>query len=152
MAHIHKDVDFTVSVFIVHNNNVLLRKHEKYDIWLGVGGHVELHEDPNEAAIREAKEEVGLDVMLWNGGQRYQEDVGAHKELVPPVSLNRHHVSPTHEHIDMIYFATARSHAVIPENDNDEWRWVTKNEMNDMDLLPDVKFYAGLAITTLMNK
>ena len=59
MPHIHEKIDFTAEVFIVHHNRVLLRLHDKYNIWLSVGGHIELNEDPMEAAIREVKEEVG---------------------------------------------------------------------------------------------
>ena len=66
MPHINNKIDFTVEVFIVYNNKVLLRKHDKYKIWLGVGGHIELDEDPNQAAVREVKEEVGLDIMLFD--------------------------------------------------------------------------------------
>src|SRR3989344_1951021 len=35
-------------------------------IWLSVGGHIEHDEDPSQAAIREVKEEVGLDVKLFD--------------------------------------------------------------------------------------
>jgi ADP-ribose pyrophosphatase YjhB (NUDIX family) len=70
MSHIHEKIDFTVGVFVVYKDKVLLRKHDKYNLWLCVGGHIELDEDPNEAALREVKEEVGLDVTLWNGNQR----------------------------------------------------------------------------------
>lgn len=38
MPHIHEKIDFTVEVFIVYNNKVLLRKHDKYGIWLSVDG------------------------------------------------------------------------------------------------------------------
>ncbi len=62
MPHIHEKIDFTVEVFIVYDNKVLLRKHDKYKKWLSIGGHIELDEDPNQAAIREVKEEVGLDI------------------------------------------------------------------------------------------
>jgi len=46
MAHIHEKIDFTASVFVVHKNKVLLRMHDKYKMWLSVGGHIELDEDP----------------------------------------------------------------------------------------------------------
>jgi 8-oxo-dGTP pyrophosphatase MutT (NUDIX family) len=59
MAHIHEKIDFTVDVFVVYRNKVLLRMHEKYHQWLAVGGHVELDEDPNQAALREVLEELG---------------------------------------------------------------------------------------------
>ena len=65
MPHIHEKMDFTVETFIVHKNKVLLRKHDKLKIWMSVGGHVELDEDPVEAALREVKEEVGLDITLY---------------------------------------------------------------------------------------
>ena len=61
MPHIHNKIDFTVEVFIVYDNKVLLRKHDKYGMWLSVGGHIELDEDSNQAALREVKEEVGLE-------------------------------------------------------------------------------------------
>jgi len=64
MPHIHDKIDFTVEVFVVYNKKVLLRKHDKYKKWLSVGGHIELDENPNEAAIREVKEEVGIEVEL----------------------------------------------------------------------------------------
>ena len=56
MAHIHEKIDFTASVYIVFENKVLLRLHDKYNLWLGVGGHIELDEDANAALLREVKE------------------------------------------------------------------------------------------------
>ena len=47
MPHIHEKIDFTVEIFIIYNNKILFRKHDKYGVWLSVGGHVELYEDPN---------------------------------------------------------------------------------------------------------
>ena len=65
MSHIHEKIDFTVEVFVVHKNRVLLRLHDKYKFWLSVGGHIELDEDPNQTALREVMEEVGLKVELY---------------------------------------------------------------------------------------
>ena len=48
MPHIHEKIDFTVEVFIVHKDTVLLRMHDKVKKWLGPGGHIELHEDPSD--------------------------------------------------------------------------------------------------------
>ena len=71
MSHIHDLINFTVEVFIVYQNKVLLRLHDKYNLWLSVGCHIELDEDPNQAAIREVKEEVGLDIVLDRSHQTY---------------------------------------------------------------------------------
>src|ERR1700722_3411731 len=116
MAHIHEKVDFTVEVFIVYNGKVLLRKHDKYKKWLSVGGHIELDEDPIQAAHREVKEEVGLDIELWDPRQVDNSD-DAFQEIVPPVVMGRHGSSlhPTnhdHIHVTLVYFAYAKNDEV----------------------------------------
>ncbi|MBC7836481.1 NUDIX domain-containing protein [Acetobacteraceae bacterium] len=160
MAHIHEKIDYTVGVYIVHINKVLLRLHEKYNIWLPVGGHIELNEDPSQAAIREVKEEVGLVIKLWNGnqifmphGQLYHGDPPrAYNELIPPVGLNRHDISATHEHVDFTYFAIADTFEVIPENHDDQWRWLEKDQLDSIELHPDIHFWASHALDTLGEK
>ena len=62
MAHIHEKIDFTVAIFVVQKGKVLLIHHRKLDKWLPLGGHIELEEDPEIAALREAKEECGFEV------------------------------------------------------------------------------------------
>jgi len=129
MGHIHEKIDFTVEVFVVHTDKVLLRKHDKYNIWLGVGGHIELDEDPEEAAIREVKEEVGLDVRLIDTRicKDREEDK---KELIPPLGMSRHHISETHEHITLFYAAMSESDVVVPEKNSDEWVWCHEGEID----------------------
>jgi 8-oxo-dGTP pyrophosphatase MutT (NUDIX family) len=152
MPHIHEKIDNTVEVFIVHQNRVLLRMHDKYKIWLSVGGHVELDEDPNEAALREVKEEVGLDVRLDDRRQLFRHVETDGRELIPPTFLKRHRISPTHEHVVMTFFATSDTSRVTVEGHDDrsdEWRWVTLEELEKMDLRPDVRFYAQTALKEL---
>jgi 8-oxo-dGTP pyrophosphatase MutT (NUDIX family) len=64
MAHIHEKIDFTVAIFVVQEAKVLLIHHRKLNRWLPLGGHIELDEDPEFAALREAREESGLEVEL----------------------------------------------------------------------------------------
>ena len=54
MAHIHEKIDFTVAIFVVRDRRILLIHHRKLDRWLPLGGHIELDEDPEIAALREA--------------------------------------------------------------------------------------------------
>ena len=56
--------DIVVSGYIVYEDKVLLIHHRKLDLWLPVGGHIDPDEVPDDAMIREAKEEVGLDITL----------------------------------------------------------------------------------------
>ncbi len=155
MPHIHEKIDFVADVYIVNNGRVLLRKHDKYKFWLPVGGHIELNEDPNEAAVREAKEEVGLDIKLVatspvHSIQDYIED---YKEIIPPRFLNRHRVNEHHEHIALSYFATSESDEIHQGKTevSDDIRWLTAQELDDPSLgISDrVKYYARAALETL---
>lgn len=149
MPHIHEKIDFTSEVFIVHKNKVLLRLHEKYKKWLGVGGHVELDEDPVQAAVREAKEEVGLDITIYDNRPEELVKVSG-GELIVPQFINRHHVHDTHEHIAFVYFGVSTNDDVIPEKPDDVWKWLTKEELDKMDGLErGIKFYAENALKIL---
>jgi 8-oxo-dGTP pyrophosphatase MutT (NUDIX family) len=150
MAHIHDKIDFTTEVFVVFENKVLLRKHDKYKMWLGVGGHIELDEDPNQAAIREVKEEVGLDVEIVGETPPVHEEEG-YIELIAPRALNRHRINETHEHISFIYYAKSRSDEVVPEKEDDEWKWLSREDIeNELVLLKgDVRFHALQALEQL---
>ena len=54
----------TVIVAVIDEGKVLLTKREDFEVWCLPGGGVEDGESLAEAAIREAKEETGLDVEL----------------------------------------------------------------------------------------
>lgn len=62
----------TVLAYIEKDNSflMLLRNKKKHDInankWIGVGGHLEKEETPEDALIREIKEETGLDVISYS--------------------------------------------------------------------------------------
>ena len=55
---------FGVIVAIMNNGKILLTKREDFEVWCLLGGGVEDGESLAKAAIREAKEETGLDVEL----------------------------------------------------------------------------------------
>lgn len=151
MPHIHDKIDFTVETFVVYQNKVLLRKHDKYRKWLSVGGHIELDEDPNQAAIREVKEEVGLDVRLLGSAISFEEK--NYQELIPPRFLNRHRINDTHEHITLVYFAKSNSDELkLSEKEvSEECRWFTKEEIekNTYGIKKSILYYALTALDEL---
>lgn len=63
MPHIHNEPgqhDLTVSAFILNRQgHILVHKHKRLNRYMQPGGHVELHEDPWTALLREIKEETG---------------------------------------------------------------------------------------------
>lgn len=152
MGHIHEKIDFTAEVFIVHEGKVLLKRHKKFgSIWLSVGGHIELDEDPTEAAVREVKEEVGLDVQLYTGHQQFKAIDGDYRDIIPPIAVGRHRVNDVHEHVVFVYFASSASDAVVTEDPTDEWKWVSREELAQMDLRDNVRAYAVAALDALAS-
>lgn len=154
MAHVHEKIDFTADAYIVYNNRVLLRMHEKYHMWLSVGGHIELDEDPNQTLIKEAREEVGLDIeIIWSNPQGYTHTSYRGiptKVLAPPRFMDRHSISATHEHISFVYFARATSDAIKPGpgEANVACHWYTAEELENPipDMPEDIRFYANQAL------
>lgn len=147
MAHIHEKIDFTASVFIVKGNAVLFHKHKKIGLWLPPGGHVELDEDPNQAAMREAKEETGLDIELFGNSRLPQQPTDGTVDLIPPMFLNRHRMGESHEHIDFVYFARPVGGELHAE-DGGEMIWVGERELveNEKGIRDNVRSYALAAL------
>ena len=158
MPHIHEKIDFTVEVFIVRKNKVLLRVHDKLGIWLSIGGHIELDEDPVQAAYREVQEEVGLDIKIIgeaHGPDHGQDNNRNYKYLIPPKFLGRHPVGTQHEHIAFVYFATSNSDEIknsYHEYEKAKTKWCTAEDVKQMDLVPNVRFYAEEALKELGEK
>ena len=104
MAHIHEKIDFTVDVFIIYDKKVLLIFHKKHNMWLQIGGHIELNEDSDEALFREVKEECGLDIEIIGEKQPKFEMKGT-KFLYAPAFMNIHDINETHKHIWLFFFS-----------------------------------------------
>lgn len=153
MPHIHEKVDFCADTYIVNGDAVLLRLHEKYDTWFPPGGHVELDEDPEEAALREVAEEVGIQVTLV--GKRAPTYQDGEKEVLVPQFINRHDVNDVHEHISFVYFATSESRDVVQGETeiSSHIKWFTKEELEDSTygINERVKHYARSALDTLSS-
>ncbi|MBI1907890.1 NUDIX domain-containing protein [Candidatus Uhrbacteria bacterium] len=150
MPHIHEKIDFTSEVFIVREGRVLLRLHDKYHIWLSVGGHIELDEDPVEAVLREAKEEVGLDIELIGSCTETGDARPGYRELLVPRGMNRHRINDTHEHITFVYFARSASGEVVAGGNDASptWRWCSREDLDDpaLQLQSNIKYYAIAAL------
>lgn len=147
MAHIHELIDFTVAIFIVHEGRVLLIHHRKLDKWLPLGGHIELDEDPEIAALREAKEESGLDVELL--GERPPTTEPGTRALIAPRFLDIHRISTTHEHIGMIYWARPRGGEVtLAAAEHHDIRWCSAADLETLQpaMSNAVKWYCRKAI------
>ncbi len=148
MAHIHEKIDFTSSIYIVRDGKVLLHKHKKLGIWLPPGGHIELEEDPNQAALREAKEETGFNVEIIGNPRLVESPKDGSKDLIPPMFINRHNFNEIHEHVDMVYFARPVGGALQSEEEGGEIEWFDEASIttNEKGIRDGVRSYALAAL------
>ena len=147
MAHIHDKIDFTVAIFVVHDGKVLVIHHRTLDKWLPLGGHIELDEDPEKAALREAKEESGLDVELI--GERPPTTETGTRALIAPRFLDIHRITDTHEHIGMIYWARPKNGRVtLSAVEHYDIRWCSAAELDTLrpPMSNAVKWYCRKAL------
>ncbi len=122
--------------------------HKKLGRWLPLGGHIELDEDPEIAAIREAREESGLDIELI--GERPPTTELGTRALIAPRFLDIHRISDTHEHIGMIYFARVKGGTTtLATEEHDDIRWCDINDLGALQppLTKAIWWYARQALS-----
>ena len=127
--------DFTVSVYIVYKQQILLHLHKKLNLWLPLGGHINNNELPQEAVIRETKEESGLKIEIYNPDPKI--NFGDCKQLIKPIHLILENITPNHQHIDMVYFAKAQTNKCKPQKgESQTLRWFTLREIKNLTNTP----------------
>jgi len=138
--------DFVTVTFCVHDNKLLLIHHKKLNIWLPPGGHLNPHELPCSGAVREFKEETGLDIELVGKEEQLSKDV---KKLIQPKHIQLEVIEPGHEHIDMIYFGKL----IDPEQKNNiqieeinDLKWFSAEDLDSKDIIEDVRNTGKLAL------
>ncbi|MBA2443666.1 MAG: NUDIX domain-containing protein [Rubrobacter sp.] len=147
MVYTESNRHFTVAVFVVWREKVLLHWHGKLGMWLPPGGHIELGELPDAAAAREVLEEAGVAVEL--AGER-REDVDDPVQLRRPAGVQLEHIGPGHEHIDLIYFARPTATTEISgEYTADRVGWYGPEDWPRMQVNAEVRGWCERALHEL---
>jgi 8-oxo-dGTP pyrophosphatase MutT (NUDIX family) len=152
MPHIHEKIDLTVAAYIVHERTVLLINHRQLKMWLPIGGHVELDEDPEEALFREIEEESGIEKeQLEVLGSKPSILSEGTKFLYPPTFLDIHKITNEHRHIGMIYLLRSATDKVnLEEREHTDIRWFSRKDLEStgFGISPAIKLYARQALDT----
>lgn len=138
--------DFTATTFVVHRQRVFLLWHLKVQAWLPPGGHIHTDELPEEAAVREVREESGLEVELAGAPQTW----GQVRVLHTPHCILLEDIQPGHQHIDLIYFA--RALALPPRLNRSEsaaFRWCDYAQLGAPEIAIDIRRLGRRALRAL---
>jgi 8-oxo-dGTP pyrophosphatase MutT (NUDIX family) len=145
--------DFTVAVFVVHEDHLVLHFHRKLQKWLPPGGHIEPNELPDDAARREVHEETGLLIELVGPKGLPVDHPGEPRQLVIPAGIQLEPISPGHEHIDLVYFArpvrTGSESSLPMLDDSHGARWIPAADLTTIDLGNEVRLWCERAVREL---
>jgi 8-oxo-dGTP pyrophosphatase MutT (NUDIX family) len=136
--------DFTTAVFVVHEGRVLLHRHVKLNRWLPPGGHIDPNELPDVAALREVMEETGVEATLVGTPVIDVDLPGQPKQLCPPAGIQVTSISPGHEHIDIVYFATG-----YPAGERADVGWFSPDEWGELALTDEITAWCQAALSAI---
>lgn len=150
---------FVATVYVVNDGATVLHHHDKLDMWLPPGGHIDRDELPHEAARREVHEELGLDVDLIApvgdlDSKTAQSLPRPQHFLLEDIDTVGDRVA--HQHIDFIYYGRAETRAIDPgpgEAQAGAWQWFDRTALEEHAdrFADDVHAAARRAIETVGN-
>jgi 8-oxo-dGTP pyrophosphatase MutT (NUDIX family) len=129
-----KPFNLTAAGYVVLEGKVLLVSHKELGKWLPPGGHLlcdercRFLESPEEAAIREVKEETGFDVEIC--GKCYARYGRGHEMLAIPESAHIHRIDEEHDHFGSDFFCKIKEKQTRTEGE-EECRWFSSKELED---------------------
>ncbi|HVK68197.1 MAG TPA: NUDIX domain-containing protein [Polyangium sp.] len=128
---------FSVAVYPRYEGRILMIRHRRLGIWLPPGGEMLPDETPLEAAARELREETGL-----VGRFPVVSDVDG----TPPgfIGYEEHPAGSKGIHLNFVFVADVDTDEVHPNDEFEEWRWVT--HFDDVGGPPNVAQLGRIAL------
>jgi nucleoside triphosphatase len=127
----------TVDIFIINRQGelLLLESHKWPGVYVVPGGHIELGERIEEAVVREAKEETGLDIYDL-------EFINFQQFIYDPAFWKRNH------YILFDFAAKTDCHEVVLNDEAQTYLWVQLKDTLDLKLDP----YTRASVEAYLNK
>ncbi|MFB6118428.1 NUDIX hydrolase [Halosegnis sp.] len=121
---------FVATIYVVADGATLLHEHDRLEMWLPPGGHIDRDELPHEAALRECYEETGLEPELIAPTDDLESETA--RSLPQPQQflledINVYGDEVGHQHVDFVFYGRAESREVAPAGDDEAppaaWEW-----------------------------
>ena len=147
---------YTSTVFLITEETpqqVLLVHHKKMNKWMPPGGHQKNDENAYQAAIREVKEETGIDIIEYLPRPKQIDDRAI---LVPlPKYVLEERIAargeqPEHFHLDFIYVVTVPHQEVShQEAESHSIDWFTEEEFEKLPVFKNVAIMINAILNSL---
>jgi 8-oxo-dGTP pyrophosphatase MutT (NUDIX family) len=138
--------DLAVSTFVVWRAHVLLHRHAGLGLWLPCGGHVEPHELPDDAAVREVEEEAGVRIRLIG---EHPVDAPGPRALTRPRGVQLETIAPGHEHVDLVYLGVPIEPYDGALASDPTLGWYRAERLHELPLTPEIRAWSLLALGEL---
>lgn len=124
-----EDAHFTASVWIVSEafDKVLLCYHNIYQSYSWLGGHADGIEDLSEVALKEAKEESGINDFTF-----VKNDPISIEILPVPEHIKKGKKVKKHEHLNVTYLlqTSLENKLTIKKDENQDLKWFYLDDVN----------------------
>jgi len=138
----------TVSILLITQEQpgkVLLVHHKKHNCWIQQGGHVEKDENPFEAALREGREETGLDLSPW---LKLDPPIDEYAQVLPTPDYTAEYLiparadEPEHFHVDWLYVIRLPEevNVQLEESAASEIGWFTLEETLKLPMFENTRY------------
>lgn len=131
---------------------VLLHRHEKIGLVLPLGGYIEEGEIPEEAVIREVKEESGLDIQVIDSARTaraHNLNDGTWHQANPGMTLARIESRPGVVMLDFTFAAVCNDISALGTGEVNKEHFVFLDEeelKNYPDIKENVRYYGAQAL------
>lgn len=137
-----RKTDLTAAAYVFHEDKLLLILHSKLNLWLPPGGHIEPNETPDEAALRETREETGINASLLNILPLEMPSITGNRDTPVPFFTNVHSVGD-HDHWGACYLCTTDTPDVRMTSEIKQSKWFSQGEIeSDPRIRADIRAIA----------
>jgi ADP-ribose pyrophosphatase YjhB (NUDIX family) len=140
-------LEIVVAACVVNDDRVLLVWHKRHREWLPPGGHVEVDETPDDAVVREVKEETGLDVAFID--DRLPVVVQNVKRQLPVPFFADVHSVGDHDHCCFYYLVRpqrAGQSVILKLSEVENFGWFEESKLRSDGIPQDVSDISRMAL------